>query len=150
MIAVLAAFCGALTVFVAVGALTGQFSFNQRRLAARAVTLQRGGAGGETSRAAASVSVLKDDTISGNAALSAFLRRFSWFSTRAETLDRAALPLKVSEYLLLLAVTFLAVTAVVTILSKLLIGGILVGLLAVVMVELWVRSRARARLALFN
>lgn len=148
MIALLAAACGALAVFVAVGSLTGQFSLNQRRLAARTITLQRGQ--GESQHQTISSSVLKDDIISGNAALSSFMRRFAWASSRARTLERAAIPLKVSEYVLLLIVVFGAVTAVVTILSKLLVAGLLMGLLAVILVEVWLRSRARARLALFN
>ena len=150
MIPALAGVFGALTIFVAVGALTGQFSFNQRRLAARTVTLQRTGPNGEVTRAPVSASVLKDDTLSGNAAISSLLRKFSWVSSRAAILERAALPLKVSEYLLLLVVAFVAVTAVVTMLSNLLIGGLLIGALSVVMIEFWIRARARSRLALFN
>ncbi|MGE0598641.1 MAG: type II secretion system F family protein [Dehalococcoidia bacterium] len=150
MIAALAGTFGALAVFVAVGALTGQFSFNQRRLAARAVTLQRTGIGGDASPTTVSASVLKDDTLSGNATLSSFLRKYSWISSRAAILERAALPLKVSEYLLILIVAFFAVTAVVTLLSKLLIGGLLMGALAVVLIEFWIRARAKSRLALFN
>lgn len=149
MIALIAAACGALAVFIAFGSLTGQFSYNQRRLAARTITLQRQG-GTEGERQTISSSVLKDDLISGNAAVSSFMRRFAWASARAKTLERAALPLKVSEYVLVLFVAFIAVAAVVTVLSKLLIGGLLMGVLAVVLVEVWVRSRARARLSLFN
>lgn len=148
MIAAIAGLFGALTVFVAVGALTGQFSFNQRRLAARTVTMQRGGLP-ETSRAATS-SLLKDDTLSGNPALSSLLRRFSWVAARAAILERAAIPLKVSEYLLLLLVAFAAVTGLVTLISGLFVAGLLIGLLTVIVIEMWVRSRARARLALFN
>lgn len=149
MIAVLAAACGALAVFVAVGALTGQFSMNQRRVAARTITLQRQGATDGATETISS-SLLKDDILSGNAALSSFLRRFAWSSSRARTLERAALPLKVSEYVLVLLVVFIAVTAIVTILSKLIVGGLLMGVLAVILVEVWVRGRARSRLALFD
>ncbi len=149
MIAIAAAACGALAAFVAIGSLTGQFSLNQRRLAARTVTLQRQGAS-DGDRHVISSSVLKDDIISGNAAVSSFMRRFAWASSRAKTLERAALPLKVSEYVLVLFVTFIATTAVVTILSDLIVGGLLMGVLAVCLVEVWVRTRARARLGLFN
>jgi tight adherence protein B len=150
MIALLAAASGALTMFIAIGALTGQFSFTQRRLAARTVTLQRGDGSSVAGRAVASASVLKEDNLSGNAAVSSILRRFTWVSSHAALLDRAAVPLKVSEYILLLVVVFIAVTAVVTLLSSLVVGGLLIGLLTVIIVEVWLRSRARARLALFN
>ena len=99
MIAVLAAFAGALSVFVAVGAVTGQFSFTQRRLVARASEValrgERGAAPATTGTA------LRTDAYAGSRALSQLLARFSFAEKRAKTLDRANVPLKVSEYLLI-------------------------------------------------
>ncbi|GMV86194.1 MAG: hypothetical protein AMXMBFR80_20490 [Dehalococcoidia bacterium] len=149
MIPALAAVLGALSVFVGVGALTGQFSENRRKLAARTVTLQRGG-GDERPRTLAAGSILKEDVVAGSERVSALLRRYSWVSSRAGLLERAALPLKVSEYLLALVVAFVGVAALVTLTSGMVIIGLSFGALAVLGVELWVRSRARRRLDLFN
>jgi tight adherence protein B len=149
MIAALAAAFGALSVFVGVGALTGQFSYNQRRVAARTVTWQRSGVD-QKPRDLVSAGLLKDDAVSGSARMSALLRRFSWISSRAALLDRAALPLKVSEYLLVLVVTFAGVTALVTLTSQLIVVGLGFGAVGVLGVELWVRNRARRRLDQFN
>ena len=150
MMTMLAVGFAALTVFVAVGVLTGQFSFNQRRLAARAVMLQRQGAEGSTRPLAGGAALLKDDVLSGNATLSSFFKRFRWFANRAEMLERAALPLKVSEYVLVLIVAFLATTAVVAVVSSALWIGLIMGAVALVAVEMWVRARVRGRLAAFN
>ena len=82
--------------------------------------------------------------------MSAILRRYSWVASRAALLERAALPLKVSEYILVLVVTFAGLAALVTLTSGILVFGLIFGGVGVVGVELWVRSRARRRLELFN
>lgn len=149
MIAVLAAVFGALSVFVGVGALTGQLSYNQRKLAARTVTLSRPGAD-DRQRSLAGTGLLKEDAVAGSERVSAILRRYSWVASRAALLERAALPLKVSEYILVLVVTFAGLAALVTLTSGILVFGLIFGTVGVVGVELWVRSRARRRLELFN
>ncbi|MBE0608808.1 MAG: type II secretion system F family protein [Dehalococcoidia bacterium] len=149
MIAALAGLFGALSVFVGIGALTGQFSYSQRRVAARTVTLQRGGVD-QKPRDLGSMGLLKDDAVAGSARVSAMLRKYSWVASRAALLEQADLPLKVSEYLLVLVVTFAGLTALVTLTSGMMLIGLLFGLVGVVVVELWVRSRARRRLDLFN
>lgn len=149
MIAVLAAVFGALSVFVGVGALTGQLSYNQRKLAARTVTLSRPGAD-DRQRSLAGAGLLKEDAVAGSERVSAILRRYSWVASRASLLERAALPLKVSEYILVLVVTFAGLAALVTLTSGILVFGLIFGTVGVVGVELWVRSRARRRLELFN
>lgn len=149
MIAALAGLFGALSVFVGVGALTGQFSYSQRRLAARTVTLQRGGVD-EKPRDLASMGLLKEDAVAGSARVSAVLRKYSWVASRAALLEQADLPLKVSEYLLVLVVTFAGLTALVTLTSGMILIGLLFGVVGVFAVEVWVRSRARRRLELFN
>lgn len=149
MIAALAGLFGALSVFVGVGALTGQFSYSQRRLAARTVTLQRGGVD-EKPRDLAAMGLLKEDAVAGSARVSAVMRKYSWVASRAALLEQADLPLKVSEYLLVLVVTFAGLAALVTLTSGMILIGLLFGVVGVVAVELWVRSRARRRLELFN
>ncbi|MCO5201371.1 MAG: type II secretion system F family protein [Chloroflexi bacterium] len=149
MIAALAGLFGALSVFVGIGALTGQFSYSQRRVAARTVSLQRGGID-EKPRDLVSMGLLKDDAVAGSARVSAVLRKYSWVASRAALLEQADLPLKVSEYLLVLVVTFAGLTALVTLTSGMILIGLLFGVVGVVVVEVWVRSRARRRLELFN
>ncbi len=149
MTAALAALFGALSVFIGVGALTGQLSYNRRRIAARTVTLQRGSAD-EKPRMLDAGSILKEDAVAGSERVSALLRRYSWVGSRASLLERAALPLKVSEYLLTLVVAFIGVASLVTLTSGMLVIGLAFGVLAVLGIELWVRNRARRRLELFN
>lgn len=149
MIAALAGLFGALSVFVGIGALTGQFSYSQRRVAARTVSLQRGGID-EKPRDLVSMGLLKDDAVAGSARVSAVLRKYSWVASRAALLEQADLPLKVSEYVLVLVVTFAGLTALVTLTSGMILIGLLFGVVGVVVVEVWVRSRARRRLELFN
>ncbi len=150
MIALMAAAFAALAAFVAVGALTGQFSYNQRRLAARAVTLQRHGPEGAATATGGSVSILKDDVLSGNVAVSSFLRRFAWVASRAAALERAALPLKVSEYVLVLFVSSLVVGALVWMVTSIPWIGLIFAVVTFVCIELWVKSRGKRRLALFD
>ncbi|MCC7090114.1 MAG: secretion system protein [Chloroflexi bacterium] len=149
MIAALAGLFGALSVFVGIGALTGQFSYSQRRVAARTVSLQRGGID-EKPRDLVSMGLLKDDAVAGSARVSAVLRKYSWVASRAALLEQADLPLKVSEYVLVLVVTFAGLTALVTLTSGMILIGLLFGVVGVLVVEVWVRSRARRRLELFN
>ena len=150
MITLAAALFGALTVLVGVGALTGQFSFNQRRVAARAVMLQRHDSEGSSRQTRNVVSVLKDDTFAGSAAVSAMLRRVSWFSSRADALEKAAVPLKVSEYLLILFGASAGIGILAGLLSGLWFAGILFAAATLVTIEVWLRGKARKRLQLFN
>lgn len=94
--------------------------------------------------------LLKEDAVAGSARVSAALRKYSWVASRAALLEQADLPLKVSEYLLVLVVTFAGLTALVTLTSGMILIGLLFGVVGVVAVELWVRSRGRRRLELFN
>lgn len=148
MIELLAAMTGAVSVFVGIGALTGQFSGTQRRLAARTVTLQRGGVDEKPRELPAAL--LKDDDIAGSARVSAMLRRYGWVSSRAALLSKADLPLKVSEYVLILVVSFIVTATIVGLISQLPLVGLLFGVVTVICIELWVRSRSRRRLAEFN
>jgi len=144
-----AALVAALAVFVGVGALTGQFAFSQRQLASRAVTLTRHSFSTEESAPVGEL-ILKEDPLARNASLRAMLGRFSWAGNRVVLLDRAQVPLKVSEYVAVLAAVFVALTAIVSVLSGLLVAGLGFGLVGVIVVESWLKSRAARRLQLFN
>jgi tight adherence protein B len=148
MIGLLAAITAAAAVFVAIGALTGQFAFTERRLVARASALARYSPEGAGERDSASL--LKDDAYSGSGAVSRVLGRLSWASSRAKLLDRANVPLKVSEYVLLLFAVFVAITAVITFTSGVLIAGLIFGVVGALIVETWLKGRARKRLQTFN
>jgi tight adherence protein B len=150
IVPLLAALAGAMAAFVAVGSLTGQFAFTQRRLAARAVTFQRLAEGEERRGKPRGLEILKDDNLAGNPAVGALLRRFAWASSRARRLESADLPLKVSEYLLILGVVFGALTVAAGMLSGLLFVGPAFGLAGVIMTEVWVSSRASRRVAAFG
>lgn len=145
----IAGLTGALAVFAAVGSLTGQFSFTQRKVAARTVTLQRQMIDSPGKKPATSV-ILKDDELSNSAAVASLLRRFRWAASRARLLDGANLPIKVSEYVLILVVLFVALTLVVTLVSGLILAGLGFGAGGVIFMELWVKSRSNRRLTQFN
>ena len=149
MIAAVAALTGALAVFVAFGSLTGQFSFTSRKLAARALTLQRGTPGTKPT-GKHGLLLLKEDALSSPGAINGLLKRLRWGSARAQLLDRADLPLKVSEYVLIVVAVFAGLTLLVTLVSRLLPIGLLFGLGGVIAMDVWVKGRARRRLALFN
>lgn len=149
MLVLFTAMVGAMTVFVAVGALTGQFSFSERRVATRAVRLQRQGID-EVGRPKGDQKLFREDVLAGNASVSAFLQRYSWFASRAATLERADLPLKASEYALTLVVGFLVVGFLAYTLSGLLLVGAGFGIATVLFIETWMKGRAKRRLARFN
>lgn len=145
----IAALAAALSVFVAVGALTGQFSFTERRVAARTATYQRGGEATGAPREERQV-LLKDDEFSRSSVVNALLSRFAWAPIRARLLDQADLPLKVGEYMLVAAAAAIVAGLLGWLLSGLWPVGIGTAALAIVALELWVRSRARRRLQTFE
>jgi tight adherence protein B len=148
-IELVAAFAAALAVFVGVGAMTGQFAFSERKLAARTAVYQRGGevAGAERQERAL---LLKDDEFSRSHTLNSLLAQFRWAPARAKLLEHADLPMKVGEYLLV-AAALAAVAGLVTWgLSDLWPVGLASSALPVIGLELWVRSRARRRMQLFD
>lgn len=147
MIEMIAAMTGALAVFVGVGALTGQFGYSQRRIAARAVVLQRHGSDEAQPRGAV---LLKEDAFGEDSSLNKALRRFAWSERRAKLLDKADVALKVSEYVIIAIVAFALVALLVTVISGLWPVGLGFGIIAVLVLEYWVSSRAKKRLALFN
>lgn len=149
ILTLMTAMAGALTVFVAVGALTGQFSFSERRVTRRAVRLQRQ-TFDEAGRPSQARKLFREDSLAGNASLSSFLQRYSWFAARAAILERADLPLKASEYTLMLAAAFCGVGVLAYLLSGLWPVGLAFGAAAAASLELWIKSRARRRLATFN
>jgi tight adherence protein B len=88
--------------------------------------------------------------MSGSAVANTILERMRWTSGTAALLERADLPLKVSEYLLIQLATLVALGAVVFFISGLWFVGLPIGLAGLLAVRLWVSSRARRRMALLE
>lgn len=149
MLPAVAAIAAALAVFAAVLAGAGRVAPEGRAWRRRAAALDRRtapmGAGGATSGVA-----LRELQLSGSQQANAILQRFQWAPREAHALERADLPLKVSEYLLLQLGAFIAVTVLVMLISGLWLVGLGFGVGAVVFVRLWVSRRAAKRLSLFN
>lgn len=144
MIEFSAALLGALTVFVLLSAMTGQFSHTYRRSLDRAsaVAARRGEEGSQLRRRSR---LLRGDNFARSDALASLLRRWAWAKSHAILLDRADVPLKVSEWGLLLVGTFLVLAVGVSAISGLPLGGVLFGAAGALGWELWLRARARAR-----
>lgn len=156
MIELGAAILGALSVMLLVSALSGQLTLTRRRALNRAMRLeaQRFRPAEPTAAAApggeARASLLRNQSLSGNKALNSFLHRFSWSLTRAQTLERADLPLKVGEYAMILAFLGLSLAVLVTLITGFIIAGLVVGAVAVLVVEWWVVRRTKIRTDKFN
>jgi len=147
MTALAAAILAGTTVFVLAGALTGQFGRSYRRALDRAAAVAaRGSASGRARR----THLLRRDSFARSASVASVLRRWEWAKTRAVLLDRANVPLKVSEWVLLLAGTFALLAVAGTAVSGLPPAGVLFGIAGVLGWELWLRARARARLNKFE
>ena len=86
MLTLFATLCASLAVFVGVGAVSGQFSFSNRRLAARTITLQRGDTKPRKDKKSI---ILKDDDFGGSPFVTSLLRKSGWAARRAVMLDRA-------------------------------------------------------------
>lgn len=152
IVAFAAALAGALTMFVGVGALTGQMGATRRQVLQRALRLElrrlrkEAVEQGDGRRAA----LLRADKVAGNPTLSAFLRRFRWTSRRATVLEQGNVPLKVSEYVFILAATFAGLAAMGSALTGFVPAGLALAVGAVAASEWGVHHRARARLERFN
>ena len=106
--ALIAAFLGALAVMALVSAMSGQFSWTRRRALDRAAEFSvRNSRYADAPPAPDRRSLLRSDGVARNQQLSAFFRRWDWSLRRAEQLERADLPLKVAEYMLLVGVAVL-------------------------------------------
>lgn len=149
MMPIAAAFFAALTAFVAVGALTGQFAAGYRQSLRRATLVAQRQAEPAAARRP-SVRILRPDNLARSALLAKQLARWEWARERALLLDRADVPLKVSEWLLVLVGSFLAVSVLVTLVSGLIAAGLLFGAATVIGWEVWLRSRASRRRARFE
>ena len=95
--------------------------------------------------AEASSELLRSDAVSGNPRLRALLARLRWTERRAGDLERAALPLSVSEYATLLLAIFLVGSVLVTVISGLLIAGFGSGVAALLAAEWLLVRRGRQR-----
>jgi tight adherence protein B len=145
----LAILAGACTTFVAVGALAGGFGSSRRQLIERVVALQRQrpDARGERSKTSA---ILKPDALASHSALAALLRRSNWAVNRALLLEQGAVPLKVSELLVVWGALAAILGVAVTVVSGLIVVGLAFAAFVIVLLELWVRGRARKRSEAFD
>ena len=104
IISLIAALLGSVTVMLVLGILTGQLQRTPRRAMERILKLEASRLKQAPDTAEKTpVNLLRADKVSNNERVSAFFRRFDWSIRRAQTLDRANIPLKVSEYALALA-----------------------------------------------
>lgn len=147
MLTLFATLCASLAVFVGVGAVSGQFSFSNRRLAARTITLQRGDTKPRKDKKSI---ILKDDDFGGSPFVTSLLRKSGWAARRAVMLDRADVALKVSEYVLVLMALFVGLWLVVSLTSGYWFIGLGAGVVGVLGGEFWLRSRMKRRSAKFN
>lgn len=147
----LAALAVGLTVFVAVMALTARPTarhdlverIDRTRWDPKPRAEAKEAAGGTTQ-------ALRDDAIASHAAIGALLRRLEWSSRRATTLERADLPLKVSEYAALLGGIFFVAVMLVTVISGMALAGLAAGVVSLFVVEAFVKHRAAARAERFQ
>ena len=137
MLTLFATLCASLAVFVGVGAVSGQFSFSNRRLAARTITLQRGDTKPRKDKKSI---ILKDDDFGGSPFVTSLLRKSGWAARRAVMLDRADVALKVSEYVLVLMALFVGLWLVVSLTSGYWFIGLGAGVVGVLGGEFWLRS----------
>lgn len=143
----LAAVLAGATVFIVVGLVTGQFRRSYRQALDRATALAVREREPQSPR---TPHLLRSDSFARNASLAAMLRRWEWAQTRALLLDRADVPLKVSEWVLVLVATFVALAVVVGVVSGLPVVGLFFGVAGVLGWEGWLRARARGRVTKFE
>ncbi len=148
LFATAAAACAALAVFVAIASFSRPFSPEARQWRARAAAFERGSV--PMSAGGGGPSVLRDENLAGSRRASALLARFQWAPRMASLLERADLPLKVSELLLLVLFIFSAVAATAWLLSGIWLVGLGFGVAALLVVRTWLTSRAQRRLNTFN
>lgn len=146
MIELAAAILAGMTTFVLVGVVTGQFAHSYRQALARATAVASRTPVSSRTR----VRVLRSDGFARSASLAAMLRRWEWAKTRAVLLDRANVPLKVSEWVLVLTATFTVLAIAGAVVSGLPLAGIAFGLGGVLAWEVWLRARARSQLVQFE
>jgi tight adherence protein B len=148
----LAALLSGLAVMVLVSAISGQLGATRRRTLDRAMRYETrrliddAEEKGDEER----LSLLKADNLSGNEQVSAFLRQFAWAERRAVSLERANLPIKVSEYALILFSSSLLFGVVAAFLSGFIPAGFFVAFFVFVIIEWRVRRKANGRADKFN
>lgn len=145
----------ALTIFLFLRLLGGAANGRKRRIIDRARQLERQRLEREQAIAPASPdtvrsSVIRDEGLSSNQRVASFLRRFQWSRRRAQTLERADLPLKVSEYLAIVAGLAIVGGALTGWITDFIPAGLVVAAAFVLAGETWVGRRAAKRLERFN
>lgn len=151
IISLIAALLGSITVMLVLGILTGQLQRTPRRAMERILKLEASRLKQAPDTAEKTpVNLLRADKVSNNERISAFFRRFDWSIRRAETLDRANIPLKVSEYALALAAGGAIVGAITMWLTGFPPAGLVTLVVFIFIVEWWVRRRVHSRIDKFN
>lgn len=145
----LAILAGACTAFVAVSAFAGGFGSSRRQLIERVVALQRQRPDARSARSKVAA-ILKPDSLASHSALAALLRRSNWAVNRALLLEQGAVPLKVSELLVVWVALAAVAGVVVSLVSGLIVVGLAFAAFVVILLELWVRGRARKRREAFD
>ena len=145
----LAAAIVAFLVFGAVSVLAVP-STQRRRMLDRLATLRAGRESEPADLSAHDRRLLRDDAVAKNTVIRALLRRVHWTEGRAVRLERADIPLNVSEYALLLGLLFVVVAAVSGLITGLIPVAIIAGGIAVFVAEWLLGFRAQRRGEQFN
>lgn len=145
----------ALTIFLFLSLLRGSTTGQKHRIIDRARQLERQRLDREQAIAPAPPetlrsSVIRDEGLSSNRQVASVLRRFQWSRRRAQTLERANLPLKVSEYLAIVAGLALVGGALTAWHTGFLPAGGVVAAAFLLAGEVWVGRRAGNRMERFN
>lgn len=147
---VIAAVLGSLAVMALVSAVSGHFSWTRRRALDRAFQFGAVPRHPEAPPLPKRGSLMRKDGVARNAQLSAFFRRWDWSVQRAEVLERAALPLKVSEYLLIVSIVVVVGAGLALWLTGFWPAAIVVAVFALAGPEWYVHRRASQRINKFN
>ena len=153
MLQILATILGALTIFVLFGAFSGALRTNRRHILNRARRMESQRLGGVTGVAPtepAAADLLRKDNLASNAQIASLLGRFSWAERRASTLEQGDLPIKVSEYALMLVTGGLVSGAAAWYFSGFAPAALVMVAFVFFFGEVWVTRRAQKRLQDFS
>lgn len=148
---IIAAVLTAMAVMAVVSVVFGELGMTRRRALERAMRIRSGPVQAQVAvPPPVTTSLLRRDAYAGNESISAFFRQFDWAHRRAELMDRADVPLKVSEYVLIVGVSTAIVALGLIALTGFLPAGLVGGLGVILVGEWYVHSRANGRVNKFN
>lgn len=150
---IIAAAYGALTIFVLLGAFTGAFESNRRQILERARRMESQRVGAR--RRADEVSpkgaeLLRKDNLSSSAQIASLLGRFGWAEQRAIMLEQGNVPIKVSEYALLLVGGAVIAGVLAWFVSGFPPAALVMGAFVLLVGEFWLSRRSQKRLQQFS